>query len=570
VDPQPPDPRLGLVLQERYRIIDRVGEGAMAVVYRGERIALGKQVAVKFLHPWVAAQPQFRVRFETEARAMSRLNHPNCVSVIDFGFEGAPFVVMDFVSGRTLRALLAETGPLEPLRVIAIMKQILAGLGHAHAQGIVHRDIKPENMMLVAGEGLEDHVRILDFGLAKLHDGPAMTAGFAVGTPSYMSPEQTGGPGEIDLRTDIYAAGVVLFELLTGRKPFLSENVAEIFLMHREMAPPSLREAQPQGRFSPEMERVVAQALAKFADERFATAAAFAAALERTPEAGAGARLLPARHTDLKTEVDPSLAARVMAHLAEEKQRAGALTAVSESGTQVEMELQGSDDPAKTTLTPVARPDADAGPSVSPAAGGALPPPLPSGTPGKVKPVPVPSASPPPGPAGPAVAPQPKKDQASKNQAPKTSSAHGPASAPAGEASARSKRVVAAILGVFFLFAGISLVAVLRNGRAGFAAARQQRATADQTASGDKSAADKPKAPSENAKAPPAVAERKADAPAPSASAESATKPAAAASQPSDKSPPHKAAAKQTSGMSRPAPAHAKPSHRQEGSFFRR
>jgi len=549
------------------------------VVYRGERIALGKQVAVKFLHPWVAAQPQFRVRFETEARAMSRLNHPNCVSVIDFGFEGAPFVVMDFVSGRTLRALLAETGPLEPLRVIAIMKQILAGLGHAHAQGIVHRDIKPENMMLVAGEGLEDHVRILDFGLAKLHDGPAMTAGFAVGTPSYMSPEQTGGPGEIDLRTDIYAAGVVLFELLTGRKPFLSENVAEIFLMHREMAPPSLRDAQPQGRFSPEMERVVAQALAKFADERFATAAAFAAALERTPEAGAAARVLPARHTDLKTEVDPSLAARVMAHLAEEKQRAGALTAVSESGTQVEMELQGSDDQAKTTLTPLAAvpltaPEADAGPSVSPAAGGALPPPLPSGTPGKVRPVPVPSASPAPGAPSPAGAHQPKKDQASKTQAAKTSSPKRPAGAPegatTGEASARSKRVVAAILGVFFLFAGISLVAVLRNGRAGFAAARQQSAAADQTASAAKSAAaDKAKAPSENAKAPPAVAEKKADAPAPSASAENATKPAAA-SQPSDKSPSHKAAAKQTAGMSRPAPTHAKPSHHQEGSFFRR
>jgi len=197
----------------------------MGVVYRGERVELGRPVAVKFLHPWIAAQQAFRARFETEARAMSRLSHPNCVSVIDFGVEGAPYLVMDYVTGPTLRKVL-DGGPIAPARAIAITRQLLAGVAHAHAQGIIHRDLKPDNLILADADGLPDHVRILDFGLAKLRDGPAMTSGLAIGTPSYMSPEQTGAPGEIDGRTDIYAIGVVLHEMLAGKKPFVSDKVA--------------------------------------------------------------------------------------------------------------------------------------------------------------------------------------------------------------------------------------------------------------------------------------------------------------------------------------------------------
>ena len=173
---------------------------------------------------------------------MSRLLHPNCVSVIDFGVEGSPYLVMDFVTGRTVREVLQE-GPLPATKAFRITQQILAGLAYAHAQGIVHRDLKPENLILSDEPGLEEHLRILDFGLAKLRDGPAMTAGLAVGTPSYMSPEQSGAPGDIDARTDIYTVGIVLFELLSGRKPFVSENVGEIILMHREAPPPPLRRA---------------------------------------------------------------------------------------------------------------------------------------------------------------------------------------------------------------------------------------------------------------------------------------------------------------------------------------
>src|SRR5437868_13083856 len=167
----------------------------MGVVYKGERVQLGRPVAVKFLHPWIAAQKAFLSRFENEARAMSRLAHPNTVSVIDFGVEGAPYLVMDYVTGRTLRDLLHAEGRLDPTRALALVRQLLAGLGHAHAQGIIHRDLKPENLILTEEPGMDEHLRILDFGLAKLRDGPAMTAGMAVGTPSYMSPEQSGAAG---------------------------------------------------------------------------------------------------------------------------------------------------------------------------------------------------------------------------------------------------------------------------------------------------------------------------------------------------------------------------------------
>jgi len=257
--PQAPDPRLGTVLQGRYRLDAQLASGAMGVVYRGLRLQLERPVAVKFLHPWIATQKAFLTRFETEARAMSRLQHPNCVSVIDFGVEGTPYLVMDFVLGKTLREIMAG-GRIEPVRALRIVRQLLAGLGYAHAQGIVHRDLKPENLILTDEPGLSDHLRILDFGLAKLRDGPAMTAGLAVGTPSYMSPEQTGADGAIDARTDLYAVGVVLFEICAGRKPFQSENVGELLLMHRELPPPLVRAAAPAAGLSAELEAVIGKA----------------------------------------------------------------------------------------------------------------------------------------------------------------------------------------------------------------------------------------------------------------------------------------------------------------------
>ncbi len=273
----------------------------MGVVYRGERVQLGRPVAVKFLHPWIAAQKAFLGRFENEAKAMSRLAHPHCVSVIDFGVEGAPYLVMDFVTGRTVRELMQE-GAIPIPRVMRIAQQLLSGLAHAHAQGIVHRDLKPENLILTAEDGLQDHLRILDFGLAKLRDGPAMTAGLAVGTPSYMSPEQSGGAGTVDARSDLYAVAVLVFEILAGRKPFQSESVGELIFMHRERPPPRLREAAPDAGYSAALEAALDKALSKMPEDRYASAAEFAAALAATPEgqgrspvAAQGARARPRR-----------------------------------------------------------------------------------------------------------------------------------------------------------------------------------------------------------------------------------------------------------------------------------
>lgn len=255
----------------------------MGVVYKGERVQLGRAVAVKFLHPWIAAQKTFLSRFENEAKAMSRLLHPHCVSVIDFGVEGSPYLVMDFVTGRTLRDLM-QGERLPTTRAMRLAQQLLAGLAHAHEQGIVHRDLKPENLILSEEAGLKEHLRILDFGLAKLRDGPQMTAGMAVGTPSYMSPEQSGAEGAIDARTDLYAVGIVVFEMLSGRKPFQSENVGEVILMQRETPPPRLRSVAPDAGYSIELETLLDKAMSKLPEDRFQSAAEMAAALATTPE----------------------------------------------------------------------------------------------------------------------------------------------------------------------------------------------------------------------------------------------------------------------------------------------
>jgi len=278
------DPRIGTLLQERYRVLDVIAAGGMGVVYRGERVGLQRTVAIKFLHGDVAQREQFRKRFEIEARAMSRLSHPHCVSVIDFGVADVPYFVMDYVTGRPLGKLIEE-GPIPIRRALHITRQLLAGLAHAHSQGIVHRDIKPDNLILDEALGTRDHLRILDFGLAKLRDhGVDLTSGLAVGTPSYMAPEQTSSE-PVDTRTDLYAVGIVLYEMLTGTKPFRADSIAELIRLQRDGAPVPIRTVRPDAEFSLKLEGVVLRALAKRPAARFQTASEMAAALEALPEA---------------------------------------------------------------------------------------------------------------------------------------------------------------------------------------------------------------------------------------------------------------------------------------------
>jgi serine/threonine-protein kinase len=282
---------IGAVLDGRYRVVEWIAEGAMGVVYRAERIKLGRSVAIKFLHGWSAADASARKRFEVEAKAMARLEHPHCAAVIDVGeHDGAPYVVMDYVRGATLREILDE-GPLTVARAAEITKQVLSGLAHAHELDIVHRDIKPANIMVGDQAGLGESVKILDFGLARLRGAPGgLTVGIAVGTPSYMAPEQIINDN-VDARTDLYACGVLLFEMLTGGKPYVADEPLDVLRQHRE-APvprPSDAAAAPSRDAVRVLDEVVVRALQKRPEDRFASAAEFARAIDDALRAGAPA-----------------------------------------------------------------------------------------------------------------------------------------------------------------------------------------------------------------------------------------------------------------------------------------
>ena len=271
----------GTILDGRYRVLEPVAEGAMGIVYRAERVKLGRIVAIKVLHEVLPNELSARKRFEIEAMAMAKLEHPHCASVLDVGVhDDRPYVVMDFVSGRSLKELVTS-GPQPIARATEIVRQVLSGLAHAHEHGIIHRDIKPANLVLSQKTGLGDHVKILDFGLARLHDtGQNLTTGIVVGTPAYMAPEQIRGQ-KLDHRVDLYACGVLLFELLTGHKPFHSEkdDPIEVCKMHLSEPIPRLDAKLPGADFG-ELEAVVAKALAKQSNDRYATAGQFAAALD--------------------------------------------------------------------------------------------------------------------------------------------------------------------------------------------------------------------------------------------------------------------------------------------------
>ncbi len=281
---RPVDRRIGSTLHGRYCILERIASGGMGIVYRAERVGLGRAngtaglVAIKFLRDIPAERVELRRRFAIEARAASRLCHPNCVSVIDFGVDGdIPYLVMPFAGGASLRDLLAD-GPLPIDRTLQIARQVLAGLAHAHAHGVIHRDVKPENI-LVWSDATGDHAQLADFGLAKLGDSLGISQDLAIGSPSYMSPEQTLGL-PVDARSDVYSAGVLLFELLTDVKPFHTDKPFDTMVLHREAPVPAFAEVAPERHVPRELESVVRMAMAKDPDDRFASAEQLARALE--------------------------------------------------------------------------------------------------------------------------------------------------------------------------------------------------------------------------------------------------------------------------------------------------
>ena len=264
----------------RYRLARVLGEGGMGRVYLGVQPMIGSRVAIKVLSEECARDPALLERFFAEARAVNLIRHENIVGVLDLAQlpGGRPYIVMEFVAGRTFADLVKARPPLD--HIIQIMREVLSALAAAHAIGIVHRDLKPDNIMVTA----EGHAKVLDFGIAKLAPGmrgasaPRTQTGSLLGTPAYMSPEQVTGSASVDARTDVYAAGVVLFEAVTGRPPFAALTVFELLRKHVDEAPPRPRALRPD--LPVGVEQVILTALAKAPGQRFADAAAMGQALQ--------------------------------------------------------------------------------------------------------------------------------------------------------------------------------------------------------------------------------------------------------------------------------------------------
>ncbi|MFO1371467.1 MAG: serine/threonine-protein kinase [Candidatus Competibacteraceae bacterium] len=262
----------------RYRIINVLGRGAMGMVYLGYDEAIDRQVAIKIIHRSLlegADGAEWLARFRREVRAAGRCLHPNIVTIFEYGEESrAPYIVMEYVQGRELRDYLKDRQPMPLANAVAVIVQVLHALDHAHVCGVVHRDIKPGNIILLA----DGQVKVTDFGIARLETASSMTQhGVTVGTPSYMAPEQFQGH-EADRRADLYATGVLLFELLTGLRPFAGRSASE--LMYQVLHEPPRRATQLNPRLPAELDGVLNKALAKSPDARFQDANAFIVALE--------------------------------------------------------------------------------------------------------------------------------------------------------------------------------------------------------------------------------------------------------------------------------------------------
>ncbi len=275
---------VGRTLDAQYRVDGILGEGAMGVVFRGVNLAMDKPVAIKMMRKDTFDTPDAVERFKREARVWSQLNHPAICQVFDFGIQdGMPFLVMELIEGADLSDVLKQEGKIKPMRAVALMRQLAAALEEAHRVGVVHRDIKPQNMKLLRYQaGGRIVLKVLDFGMAKQvgNKAQSLTApGILVGTPKYIAPEQVTENPKIDGRTDLYAAGILFYELLTGQAPFLG-TPHEVLFAHLGSEPKPLPETVPQV-----VQDIVMRLLRKKPEERYANAALLDQALEEAEEA---------------------------------------------------------------------------------------------------------------------------------------------------------------------------------------------------------------------------------------------------------------------------------------------
>ena len=244
------DALTGALIDGRYKVLSRLGAGGMADVFLAEDNQLGRKVALKLLHRRFAEDPGFVERFRREAQAAAGLQHPNVVSVYDRGaYDGTYYIAMEYLPGRTLKQLIRQDAPLEPVRAINITLQILKAARFAHRRGVIHRDLKPHNVIIDDG----DHAKVTDFGIARAGASDMTETGSIMGTAQYLSPEQAQGHA-VSAGSDLYSIGVILYELVTGRVPFDAEAAVTIAIKHVSEAPPVPSQFNPN--IPPELEQV--------------------------------------------------------------------------------------------------------------------------------------------------------------------------------------------------------------------------------------------------------------------------------------------------------------------------
>lgn len=275
---------LGSLVDGRYEVLSVIGEGGMGIVYEVRHRALGKRFALKALRPQLAREPEIAARFIQEARTAAAVSHPGLVEITDFGRlgSGQVYFVMELLEGQSLARLLKKFGRLPAERALPIVRQVAFALKAAHDSGIVHRDLKPDNIHVGRGDGGCDAIKIVDFGLAKIVGSAGLTrAGKVFGTPHYMSPEQAAGD-VVDHRADIYALGVVMYEMFTGQLPFEADSYAGILGKHLETPPTPPSELNPELKALGGLESVILRALEKRPGARYASLAGLLSHLDRT------------------------------------------------------------------------------------------------------------------------------------------------------------------------------------------------------------------------------------------------------------------------------------------------
>jgi serine/threonine protein kinase len=302
-------------LDGRYRLTGVLGSGGMGCVYLAEHIAILRPVAVKLLHPEVEGIDGISERFQREAFAIGRVDHPNCVNVSDFGQldDGTLYMVLEMLDGVPLFDLLEKDERLDWRRALHIARHVLSALAYAHEAGIVHRDVKPENVVLVNEDGDPDFAKILDFGIAKLFDDAHAEAGVTgltqvgvtVGTPTYIAPEQAFGQ-PVDARADLYALSVTLFEMIAGVPPFEADVVIALLTMHATAEVPWFRDVAPELRVPPEVENMIRRGLEKNKEDRIQGAVEYIALIDQALGRESAVAVCRPAHSEREEPAQPS------------------------------------------------------------------------------------------------------------------------------------------------------------------------------------------------------------------------------------------------------------------------